>query len=263
MYLTLNSVNKRFDGANNRGRHQKETLKDISFEAAQGEFLCIVGPSGCGKSTLLNLVAGLVRPTSGEIVLDGKKITGPGAERAVMFQEAALYPWLNVIENIIFGLQATGCPKARQKEIAERYLKMVRLWNYREYPIHQISGGMKQRAALARALAMDSKLLLMDEPFGALDAVTRTRLQDLVLELWAQEEPKKTVFFVTHDVDEAMLLANRILVLGQSPSNVIYDCKIPEDQKVTRENQFESMDVLKMRNELIRQINQDVLSHVE
>ena len=120
MYLTLNSVNKRFDGANNRGRHQKETLKDISFEAAQGEFLCIVGPSGCGKSTLLNLVAGLVRPTSGEIVLDGKKITGPGAERAVMFQEAALYPWLNVIENIIFGLQATGCPKARQKEIAER-----------------------------------------------------------------------------------------------------------------------------------------------
>lgn len=248
MYLTLNSVNKRFDGANNRGRHQKETLKDISFEAAQGEFLCIVGPSGCRKSTLLNLVAGLVRPTSGEIVLDGKKITGPGAERAVMFQEAALYPWLNVIENVIFGLQATGCPKARQKEIAERYLKMVRLWNYREYPIHQISGGMKQRAALARALAMDSKLLLMDEPFSALDKQTIHILRAELEAIW--ETNKKTVLYVTHSVEEAVYFADRVIVMAENPGRVKEIIPIP----ITRPRDIEDAKFIALRKEILSQV---------
>ena len=149
MYLQLNSISKIFSET------KKETLQDISLGVEKGEFICIVGPSGCGKSTLLNLVAGLDTPTSGEILLDGKKVTGPGADRVVMFQEAALYPWLNVIENVMFGLEAAGYTKTEQRETAEKYLKMVQLWNYREYPIHQISGGMKQRTALARALALE------------------------------------------------------------------------------------------------------------
>ena len=166
MYLQLHSISKVFSDTT------KETLQDISLEVEKGEFICIVGPSGCGKSTLLNLVAGLDTPTSGSIYLDGQPVTEPGADRVVMFQEAALYPWLNVMENVMFGLEAAGHPKAKQQEIAEKYLKMVRLWHYKDYSIHQISGGMKQRTALARALALDSKLLLMDEPFSALDKQT-------------------------------------------------------------------------------------------
>lgn len=138
MFLKLNSINKTFTNTD------KETLQDISLEVEKGEFICIVGPSGCGKSTLLNLVAGLDVPTSGEIILDGQQVTGPGPDRIVMFQEAALYPWLNVIENVMFGLDAAGHTRKEQLEIAEKYLRMVQLWHYRDYPIHQISGGMKQ-----------------------------------------------------------------------------------------------------------------------
>ena len=147
MYLQLNSISKVFQETD------KETLQDISLTVEKGEFICIVGPSGCGKSTLLNLVAGLDTPSEGSIILDGDKVQGPGADRVVMFQEAALYPWLNVMENVMFGLAAAGHDRNTQCEIAERYLRMVQLWHYREYPIHQISGGMKQRTALARALA--------------------------------------------------------------------------------------------------------------
>lgn len=149
------------------------------------------------------------------------------------------------------------------KQIALNMLKEVGLDEsvYRKLP-KELSGGMKQRCAIAQAFSIDPPILLMDEPFGALDAVTRARLQDLILKLWAQHSPKKTVFFVTHDVDEAMLLANRIIVLGQSPSNIIYDCKIPEELRPTRENQFDNPEILKMRNELIRQINKDVATHI-
>ena len=185
MYLTLNSVHKFF------GDTKKETLKDISLTVNKGEFICIVGPSGCGKSTLLHLVAGLYVPTSGTITLDGERVRSPGADRVVMFQEAALYPWLSVIENVMFGLKAAGLPKDRRREIAECYLKMVRLWQYRDYPVHQISGGMRQRTALARALALDSKLLLMDEPFSALDKQTIHILRSELEEIW--ESHKKTI----------------------------------------------------------------------
>lgn len=178
MYLQLNSISKIFKET------KKETLQDISLEVEKGEFICIVGPSGCGKSTLLNLVAGLDTPTAGSICLDGQPVTGPGADRVVMFQEAALYPWLNVMENVMFGLDAAGYPKAKQQEIAKKYLKMVQLWHYKDYPIHQISGGMKQRTALARALALDSKLLLMDEPFSALDKQTINILRAELEAFW-------------------------------------------------------------------------------
>ncbi len=212
MYLTLNSVSKLYTDT------RKETLKNISFTVKKGEFICIVGPSGCGKSTLLNLIAGLEAPTSGEIVLDGKKILGPGADRVVMFQESALYPWLNVMENVMFGLKAAGHPKERQKEIAKDYLKMVRLWSYKDYPIHQISGGMRQRAALARALALDSKLLLMDEPFSALDKQTIHILRSELEEIW--EKQRKTILYVTHSVEEAIYFADRIIVMAENPGRI-------------------------------------------
>lgn len=212
MYLSLNSVHKFFDHT------KKETLKDISLSVEKGEFICIVGPSGCGKSTLLNLIAGLDVPTAGTIALDGKTVTGPGADRAVMFQEAALYPWLNVLENVTFGLRAAGLSKESQREIAETYLKMVRLWHYRDYPIHQISGGMRQRAALARALALDSKLLLMDEPFSALDKQTIHILRAELEDIW--EKHNKTILYVTHSVEEAVYFADRIVVMAENPGRI-------------------------------------------
>lgn len=212
MYLTLNSIHKYFADT------KKETLKDISLTVERGEFICIVGPSGCGKSTLLNLVAGLDTPTSGTIILDKTPVTGPGPDRVVMFQEAALYPWLNVIENVMFGLKAAGLSKENQREIAETYLKMVQLWHYRNYPIHQISGGMRQRTALARALALDSKLLLMDEPFSALDKQTIHILRAKLEEIW--EKHKKTILYVTHSVEEAVYFADRIVVMAENPGRV-------------------------------------------
>lgn len=212
MYLTLNSVHKFF------GDTKKETLKDISLTVNKGEFICIVGPSGCGKSTLLHLVAGLDVPTSGTITLDGERVKSPGADRVVMFQEAALYPWLSVIENVMFGLKAAGLPKDRRREIAEGYLKLVRLWQYRDYPVHQISGGMRQRAALARALALDSKLLLMDEPFSALDKQTIHILRSELEEIW--ESHKKTILYVTHSVEEAVYFADRIVVMAENPGRI-------------------------------------------
>lgn len=212
MYLQLNSISKVFT------QTDKETLQDISLSVDKGEFICIVGPSGCGKSTLLNLVAGLDTPTSGEIILDGEKVTGPGADRVVMFQEAALYPWLNVMENVMFGLEAAGHSKEKQREIAEKYLKLVQLWNYRDYPIHQISGGMKQRTALARSLALESKLLLMDEPFSALDKQTINILRAELEEIW--EKNRKTILYVTHSVEEAIYFADRVIVMAENPGRI-------------------------------------------
>lgn len=245
---------------------EKLIVKDIDLEIKSGEFVCLLGQSGCGKSTLLKLLAGLQKPTVGEITIDGEPIKGASLERTVVFQDYGLFPWMSAGDNILLALQQKypGRSKRELKGVAVDMLKKVGLDEsvYKKLP-KELSGGMKQRCAIARSLSVDAPIFLMDEPFGALDAVTRSRLQDLILHLWSKAEIKKTVFFVTHDVDEALLLANRIVVLGQSPSNVIYDCRIPEDKKATRENQFENVDVLKMRNELIRQINQDVMSHVE
>ena len=243
----------------------KVILKDINVEIPAGEFVCVLGQSGCGKSTLLRLIAGLESPTAGELLIDGEKVQGAGLSRGVVFQDYGLFPWMTAGENIMLAL------KQRYPEKPKQELKQITLDMFKNVGLEdavfgklqkELSGGMKQRCAIAQAFSIDPPILLMDEPFGALDAVTRTRLQDLVLELWAKGEPKKTVFFVTHDVDEAMLLANRLLVLGQSPSNIIYDCGIPDEKRPSRETQFEDPEVLKMRTELIRQINMDVASHV-
>ncbi len=229
MYLQLNSISKVFQETD------KETLQDISLTVEKGEFICIVGPSGCGKSTLLNLVAGLDIPSEGEIILDGGKVQGPGADRVVMFQEAALYPWLNVMENVMFGLEAAGHDRSAQCEIAEKYLRMVQLWHYREYPIHQISGGMKQRTALARALALDSKLLLMDEPFSALDKQTINILRAELEEIW--EKTKKTILYVTHSVEEAVYFADRVVVMAENPGRIkeIIPIGLPRPRNIEEE----------------------------
>lgn len=244
----------------------KLVLNDMNAEVQAGEFVCILGQSGCGKSTLLRLMAGLEKPTAGELLIDGKKVERASLDRGVVFQDYGLFPWMTAGENIMLALKQRFPQKPKQvlKQTAMSMLREVGLEEsvYKKLP-KELSGGMKQRCAIAQAFSLDPPILLMDEPFGALDAVTRARLQDLILKLWAQHNPKKTVFFVTHDVDEAMLLANRILVLGQSPSNIIYECVIPEDKRPTRESQFENTQMLRMRTALIRQINQDVADHID
>lgn len=243
----------------------KLILKDINMNVAEGDFVCLLGQSGCGKSTFLRLLAGLEKPTTGEIKAGGQFIQGASLNRGVVFQDYGLFPWMTAGDNIMLALRQRF-PEKNKKELKQLGLEM--LCNvgldesvYSKYP-KELSGGMKQRCAIAQAFSIDPPILLMDEPFGALDAVTRARLQDLVLELWSKQKTKKTVFFVTHDVDEALLLSNRIFVFGQSPSNVIYECSIPDEMHPTRENQFENIEVLKLRNTLIRQINQDVAAHI-
>ena len=198
MALILENVGKTFE---NTGR---ATLKNINLEIQPGEFLCVVGKSGCGKSTLLNLIAGLEAPTEGRILLNGKEVKGPGSERTVMFQEHALFPWLNVIQNIKFGMKINGVPKEEQEIRAEKYLKMMQLEQYKDYAIHQLSGGMRQRVALARAFTMDSDILLMDEPFSALDKQTSNHLRKELQDIWMQ----------THSVEEAVYLGDKVVVMS-------------------------------------------------
>ena len=241
-------------------------LKDIDLEVDDGEFVCLLGQSGCGKSTLLRLLAGLEKPTTGEITQDGKQFEGAGLDRGVVFQSYGLFPWMTAGNNIMLALKQKykNKTKAEHKEIAMKALNAVGLKDdvFNKLP-KELSGGMKQRCAIAQAFSINPPVLLMDEPFGALDAVTRAKLQEMVLDLWSSLEQRKTVFFVTHDVDEALLLSTRICVLGQAPSKVIYDVKIPEDRKPTRDTLFDDVEMMKLRNELIRYINRDVASHIE
>jgi NitT/TauT family transport system ATP-binding protein len=240
-------------------------LKDIDMEVHTGDFVCLLGQSGCGKSTFLRLLMGLETPTRGEILLNDQPIKGASLGRGVVFQDYSLFPWMTAGENIRLALRQRFPEWDRKKlrEVAMERIREVGLDDsvYQKLP-KELSGGMNQRCAIAQVFGTEPSILLMDEPFGALDAVTRARLQDLVLELWVKEKPQKTVFFVTHDVDEAILLANRIIVLGQSPSNIIYECFIPVNKRPTRDTQFESPHVLQLRNELIFQINKDVAARV-
>ncbi|MDO5146763.1 MAG: ABC transporter ATP-binding protein [Eubacteriales bacterium] len=212
MALVLNNVSKVFED------NGKATLNNVSLRIELGEFLCVVGRSGCGKSTLLHLIAGLERPTEGEITLNGVPVTGPGADRTVMFQEHALFPWRNVIENVTFGMEMTGVPKEVQEKRAATYLEMMGLTEYSKYAIHQLSGGMRQRVALARAFCMDSEILLMDEPFSALDKQTSNRLRKELQDIWMKTG--KTVFFITHSVEEAVYLGDRVVVMSAREGNI-------------------------------------------
>ncbi|MBV8450307.1 MAG: ABC transporter ATP-binding protein [Hyphomicrobiales bacterium] len=193
-------------------------LDDVSLEVAEQEFAVIVGPSGCGKSSLLRLVAGLVEPTRGEITLDGTPVTRPGKDRGMVFQSYTLFPWLNVRDNVEFGLRIGGVPAEKRKHISDHFIKEVGLEGFESAYPKQLSGGMMQRVALARALANDPEVLLMDEPFGALDSQTRSLMQELLLQIW--EHSQKTVLFITHDIDEAILLGDRVHVMTARPGRI-------------------------------------------
>ena len=195
-----------------------EALRNIDLEVFDKEFLCFIGPSGCGKTTLLRIVAGLDKPTSGEVLLQGKAIKSPDPERGMVFQEYSLFPWRTIIDNIAFGLEMKKVPKDERRRIALKYLKLVGLEAFgHSYP-YELSGGMRQRVAIARALANDPKVLLMDEPFGSVDAQTRNILQGELLRIWG--ETRKTVLFITHSIDEAVYLADRVVVLSARPGEI-------------------------------------------
>jgi NitT/TauT family transport system ATP-binding protein len=214
--LRLDRVSKHFGI---RGSDDRFTaIEDISIDVADGEFLVLVGPSGCGKSTLLDLLGGLTTPSSGRILLDGEPITGPGLDRGIVFQQYALLPWRTALHNIEFGLEAKGLPKRQRREIADHYLELVGLQGFGDRYPHELSGGMKQRVAIARSLAFDPEVLLMDEPFAALDAQTRESLQDELLRIW--RTTGKTILFITHGIDEAVYLGQRVAVLTSRPGRV-------------------------------------------
>ncbi len=196
-------------------------LKDIDLDIPEGQFVCLLGPSGCGKSTLLNAVAGFALPSSGSISADGQVVSGPGPERGMVFQEYALFPWMTVAENVAFGLEIKGMARADIDATVARLLATLSLSDFRQRYPKDLSGGMRQRVAIARVLALDSPIMLMDEPFGALDALTRRNLQDELLRIWA--ELKKTILFVTHSIEEALYLADRIVVMTYRPGTVKRD----------------------------------------
>ena len=217
--LALTGIGKFFDGST------VPALADVSITAEPGEFLVLVGPSGCGKSTLLNVAAGMLRPDAGTVTLDGRPVTAPGPDRAMVFQDHGLFPWLTAQQNVEFGLKMAGVPAAERADRAADALKLVHLSQSAGRLIHQLSGGMRQRIAIARALVMDPAVLLMDEPFAALDAQTRTLLHGQVQDLWVRT--RKTVLFVTHSVGEAVRLADRIVVLHAHPGRVRRQIRVP------------------------------------
>nr|WP_223834911.1 ABC transporter ATP-binding protein [Pseudomonas sp. JM0905a] len=218
-------------------------LENVSLSVPDQQFAVLVGPSGCGKSSLLYLTAGLAEPTSGEIYVGGKRVEGPGADRGMVFQSYTLFPWLSVRQNIEFGLKRKGMVNAEREEIVDFYLNEVGLTQFADRYPKQLSGGMMQRVAIARALANDPQILLMDEPFGALDSQTRMQMQQLLLRVW--EHSKKTVVFVTHDIDEAILLGDRVYVMGARPGRIKREMDVPmprpRDMDMVMERQFIEM----------------------
>jgi len=214
--LSIQGVGRTFAGVH--GGAPTLALQPTNLEVAHNDFITVLGPSGCGKSTLLRIVAGLDTPSTGRVLLDGLPVVGPGADRGMVFQSYTLFPWLTVRDNICFGLREKGMPPAEQAEVAARFIAEVGLSGFEGHYPKQLSGGMQQRVALARALANDPKILLLDEPFGALDNQTRALMQELLLSIW--ELHKKTVLFVTHDIDEAIFMANRCVVFSARPGRI-------------------------------------------
>ena len=214
MRVVLRRVHKSFKQKGQR----IQVLHDLNFTIEEGEFVCVLGPSGCGKSTLISLIAGLEFPDTGEVFVDSKKVESPSKDRLVVFQEAALFPWLTVLENVQFGLKIAGVPPAERRDRAMEAVKTVHLSRFINANPHELSGGMKQRASLARALVMDPKILLMDEPFAALDAQTRQMLMEEVQNIW--QATKKTILFVTHNVREATFLADRVFEMSARPGTI-------------------------------------------
>ncbi|RKO67979.1 ABC transporter ATP-binding protein [Desulfofundulus salinus] len=253
--LRIQGVCKTFNGR----RNDVEALQATSFEVREGEFVTILGPSGCGKSTILRIVAGLTGPTAGRVLLDGREIKGPGPDRGMVFQSYTLFPWLTVRRNIEFGLELRGVPAAERHAISQHYIELVGLKGFEDaYPV-SLSGGMKQRVAIARALANDPEILLMDEPFGALDAQTRLIMQEILLKVW--EESRKTILFVTHDVEEAVFLSDTVHVMTARPGQIKETVQInlprPRTYEVKDEPEF-----LRLKKRLLDLIRAESLKAV-
>lgn len=248
MGIKIENIHKKFFSKSK----ETHTLSDINLEFKKGEFICLLGPSGCGKSTLLNIVAGLETPTGGKVYLNNNEINGVGVDRAVMFQESALFPWLKVIENVEFGMKIAGVSKEERRKKALEYLKMVHLTKFKDSYVHELSGGMRQRVALARALTLDSEVLLMDEPFSALDSQTKSILQTELQRIWW--ETKKTIIFVTHNVEEAVFLADRIIVMSANPGKVKKEFKI----ELGRPRKIDSIDLTYISSEVMKVLKEEV-----
>ncbi len=232
--IVARNIDKRFHVRRTEGKGTNEFLavKDFNLEVYQGEFISLVGPSGCGKSTFLDMLAGLNHPTSGEIRIDDKLITGPALDRGIVLQGYALFPWRTVRENVSFGLEIKGIGKEQRRSISQDFINLVGLQGFEDRYPYELSGGMKQRVAIARALAYDPEVLLMDEPFAAVDAQTREVLQDELLRIW--EETHKTIVFVTHSIDEAVFLSDRVAVMTTNPGTIkeIVNIKLPRPRRV-------------------------------
>ncbi|MGR3621642.1 taurine ABC transporter ATP-binding protein [Pseudophaeobacter sp.] len=220
--LDINGLSMRFDLPNGSS---VQALKDVSISLKPGELMSVLGPSGCGKTTLLNILAGFLAPTEGKIELNGHMVTGPDAERGMVFQKGALFEWMSVRENVDFGPRMKGMPKAERDKIADHLLEVVGLQDFKEKAVYELSGGMQQRVALARCLANEPDIILMDEPLGALDALTREKMQGLVLKLW--KETGKTIILITHSVEEALLLGERLLVMAPRPGRIHKEYRLP------------------------------------
>lgn len=235
-------------------------LDTVNLNVEQNEFICVVGPSGCGKTTLLNIIAGLCKPTTGTVKVRGELVTGPGKGKGVVFQQYALYPWLTVEKNVEFGMRMKGVPKAERAEIAKKYVDLVGLSKFAKAYPKELSGGMKQRVAIARAYATAPEVLLMDEPFGALDAQTRAQLQENLLKTWEQE--RKTCFFITHDVEEAVLLATKIIIMSAGPGHITEIVPVTLPYPRTQQTKLTS-EFNELKNQIWNKVYREYLEHTK
>ena len=247
MSIEIKNINKSFDG---RGKNLS-VLEDINIEINDGELICLLGPSGCGKTTLLRLIAGLDQPTSGEIIANGEVVEKPSGDRAVIFQQYSLFPWLTVIQNVTFGLEISGGSKEENIQAAERYLKSVGLLEFKDSYPHELSGGMKQRVAIIRSMLNHSPILLMDEPFSALDMQNRHKLQEQLIGVWERFE--NTIVFVTHDVDEAVYLADKIVLLDKNPGKIAEVISVD----LERPRKRDSLEFLKIQESIVDKLDME------